>query len=61
MPLITEKEAAPILAVSLSTIRKWRLKKEGPSYYKIGRKVLYDLDELNEFIKDSKINLKNTS
>ena len=53
--LITEKEAAPILNVALSTLRKWRINKTGPSYYKIGNKVLYDVGELAEFIRDSKI------
>lgn len=35
-PLLTEQEAAPLLAVSVRTLQKWRQKGKGPEYRKLG-------------------------
>jgi hypothetical protein len=43
---VSEKEASPILGVSLSTLRNWRVSGIGPEYLKLGRKVSYELSSL---------------
>lgn len=49
--LITPKEAAAILGVSLQTLNAWRCtRKRNLRYYKIGRKVMYCLDDVLGFI-----------
>jgi len=53
--LINEKEAAPILGMTLSCLRNWRHLNKGPGYYKVGRRVLYDVKELEEFLEYSKV------
>lgn len=53
--LIKPKEAAKILMCSERTLESWRRSEKGPSYYKIEGKILYELDELYQFIKVSKV------
>jgi len=37
------------------TLENWRGKNQGPNYYKIGGKVLYELSEIETLEKDSYI------
>ncbi len=49
--MITEKELAARLSVSLHTVRNWRYTRQGPTPYKIGeRAVRYDPDEVEEWM-----------
>lgn len=43
---VGERVAAPLLGVSVSTLRNWRVAGRGPSYLKLGRKVSYELASL---------------
>lgn len=52
MQLLTEKEASDLLAVSVHTLRTWRMSKTGPSYTKLGRLIRYRKDVLEKFIED---------
>ena len=36
--------------VATSTLAKWRLSGTGPAYSKIGRVIVYAMDDLNEFL-----------
>jgi len=49
-PLITEGEAAGMLRVSLTSLRRWRREGRGPVYRKIGRSVRYRREDLADFI-----------
>jgi excisionase family DNA binding protein len=49
-PLITEGEAAGMLRVSLTSLRRWRREGRGPVYRKLGRSVRYRPDDLTDFI-----------
>jgi hypothetical protein len=49
-PLITEGEAATILRVSLTSLRRWRRQGSGPVYRKLGRTVRYRPNDLSEFV-----------
>ena len=43
------KEAAAYLGLSTSTLNKMRLTGTGPPYMKLGRRVLYDLRDLEQW------------
>jgi len=53
-PLVTEGEAASLLRVSLTSVRRWRREGRGPVYRKIGRSVRYRPDDLADFIATSR-------
>jgi excisionase family DNA binding protein len=53
-PLVTEGEAARLLRVSLTSVRRWRREGRGPVYRKIGRSVRYRPDDLADFIATSR-------
>jgi excisionase family DNA binding protein len=53
-PLVTEDEAASLLRVSLTSVRRWRREGCGPVYRKIGRSVRYRPDDLADFIAASR-------
>lgn len=53
--MYTEEEVSAILRVSLSQLRKWRMKKhpggnQGPRFKKVGRSVRYPESALIEFV-----------
>ena len=47
--LLTTVQAAEILGLKPNTLEIWRTYKRGPSYKKIGRRVLYDPADLEAF------------
>ena len=49
-PLITEGEAAALLRVSLTSLRRWRREGRGPVYRKLGRTVRYRPGDLADFV-----------
>jgi predicted site-specific integrase-resolvase len=49
-PLITEVEAAAILRVSLTSLRRWRREGRGPVYRKLNRAVRYRPEDLADFL-----------
>jgi predicted DNA-binding transcriptional regulator AlpA len=48
--LITEGKAADLLALSVKTLRNWRLSGYGPLHLKIGRLVRYRLGDLKAWL-----------
>jgi excisionase family DNA binding protein len=46
---LSVQEAARFLGLSVSTLNKLRLSGNGPPYMKFGRRVLYDLRDLEEW------------
>lgn len=48
-PKLNNKEAADHLGVKENTLEIWRCKHKGPRYSKLGTRVLYDIDDLEEF------------
>lgn len=43
---MTPQELARRLRISTGTLANWRLRGEGPKFMKIGKKVLYPMDEV---------------
>ena len=50
------QEAARFLGLSVSTLNKLRLSGNGPSYMKLGRRVLYDVHDLEAWAAGRKRN-----
>jgi predicted DNA-binding transcriptional regulator AlpA len=49
-PKINTGEAAAHVGIASSTLVKLRMIGEGPSYIKIGRRVVYDLSDVDEWL-----------
>ena len=52
---LTTKQAAAQIGVSPKTLISWRMRRQGPPYRKLGRKVLYSAAELNRWVKANTI------
>jgi predicted site-specific integrase-resolvase len=50
--LLNEKEAAQALAVSVPTLRRWRLLGRGPIFRKLNGAVRYATTDLNQFVDE---------
>ena len=48
---LTEHEAAGRLALSVKTLRDWRLRGVGPRFARFGRAVRYMSDDVDSFIR----------
>jgi hypothetical protein len=51
---LSVKEAASLLGVSKSLLDKLRMLGGGPQFIKIGSRVLYDVDDLENWVGDHK-------
>jgi len=49
----TEETAEALPGVSQQTLANWRYEGRGPRYYKVGRKVIYDLNEVFEWVESN--------
>ena len=49
--LLNETEAARILAMRVTTLRRWRWAGRGPRFIKVGAAVRYDPADLTAFIE----------
>ena len=52
LQLVTEREAARMLAVSVAALRRWRSEKRGPEFVRCERCVRYDLRALELFLSE---------
>ena len=52
---LTEKQVAKIIGLSVSTLRLDRHKRRGIPYYKIGKAVRYDPEDVSSFLESKKI------
>lgn len=53
-------EAATFLGVKPNTLEVWRCQKRGPKYSKIGRRVLYDIDDLEHYFSACSVYTRET-
>lgn len=49
--LLNERELADALTVSVATIRRWRLFRQGPKYIKIGAAVRYRAEDVAAWLE----------
>jgi predicted DNA-binding transcriptional regulator AlpA len=50
-PLLTEHQVAEISRMSVASIRRWRRKKQGPKYLKVGAAVRYRPEDLYRWLE----------
>ena len=55
--LFDAKEAAAYLRITTQTLANWRHVKRGPSYRKMGGKILYHEGDLRQFIDSSLVDI----
>lgn len=53
---LTEKQAATLLGLSLSTLQQRRFKGQQPPYIKIGKSVRYDVEDILAFAESCRVN-----
>jgi hypothetical protein len=58
---LTTAEVAGICRTSPETVRFWRYAGKGPQSFKVGRKVLYDADAVEAWIKEAQRNADHTA
>ena len=51
LSLLTEAQAAELLAISAKTLQAWRVRGGGPRYIKLGRCVRYRIDDIEEYVR----------
>jgi hypothetical protein len=51
---MTERQAAEVLGVSLSAMRRWRLQKRGPRFVKVESAVRYDPRDVEDYVQSGK-------
>lgn len=47
---VNTAEAADFTGISKVQLEEWRSRGGGPAYHKVGRRVLYSLDDLRAFV-----------
>jgi len=60
---LNTKEAAEFLGLKPNTLEVWRsdTKKKGPKYSKMGSRVLYDINDLEEYFISRSVHTKDTA
>lgn len=48
-PKLNTRDAAAYLGLKPGTLAVWRCQNRGPAYHKIGRRVLYDFNDLEAY------------
>lgn len=51
---MTTAEVAEMLRTSAETVRYWRHIGSGPKSFKVGRRVLYDAEDIEQFIANAR-------
>ena len=51
--MISEKQAARMLSVSVAALRRWRREKRGPQFARIERCVRYDVRVIERFLAEN--------
>ena len=52
--LLSIGQLADLLSVSPSLLAKWRMTGNGPRYAKLGRRILYDANDVSKWLKAQK-------
>lgn len=57
--ILTEREAAPLTGLQVSTLQKLRVTGDGPAFLKLGRSVRYAEEDLTAWLASKRV--KSTS
>jgi predicted DNA-binding transcriptional regulator AlpA len=55
--LLNTKEAAKFLNLAEQTLHNYRFTCKPPNYVKIGRRIMYKLSDLDDFIESNRVKL----
>ncbi len=53
--MISTSEAAAMFSVASGTLCNWRSKLQGPRFYRINRKILYKVEDLEDFFTSTPV------
>ena len=59
-PKLNTLEAAAYLGVRPNTLEVWRCKHRGPKYAKLGSRIVYDPDDLDDYFAARSISTRDT-
>lgn len=54
LPRYTQKQVASLLGVGMSTLRTWRLARQGPPYRKQVGRIVYDAADVAEWLEKTR-------
>jgi predicted DNA-binding transcriptional regulator AlpA len=49
--LLTERDIAHLISMSVASVRRWRLLRQGPKYIKIGAAVRYKPEDISAWLE----------
>jgi predicted DNA-binding transcriptional regulator AlpA len=52
---LTVGDAARFVGLAEQTLNSWRVSGHGPAYHKLGRRVVYDVEELERWIQNRRL------
>jgi hypothetical protein len=52
---ITEKKVSEMTDLAVQTLRNWRHLSKGPAYSKIGRAIRYNLDDVENYFRQRRV------
>lgn len=55
MVYMTTQEVADVLRTPVETVRYWRHVDKGPKSFKVGRRVLYAAEDVEQFIAQARV------
>jgi len=53
--LVTDVQASEFLGLKPQTLRNWRCLRRGPAYSRLGRRIIYALQDLENYRKKNRI------
>jgi len=51
--LLTAQQVSQIYGLNVKTLANWRCQSKGPSYYKLSGKVMYPVDGIQKWLRES--------
>ena len=52
---IREKEVSGFSTIAVQTLRNWRHLRKGPPYLKVGKRIVYDKDDVIAYLESKKV------
>jgi len=53
--MVSTGEAAAMFSVAGGTLQNWRSQKKGPKFFKVNRKILYRVEDLEKFFTSTPV------
>lgn len=52
---LSERDAASFLGITQRTLQDWRLRRRGPAFIRLGRRIAYDRADLERFLAANRV------